>query len=922
MTNIPRGDPLKPQPGRREPGARSVRGPKLAEDLTVTPAAHTLDGHTGSLTKSRLNSTTLVEEGNGVPTHTAERSTQYQDLDTNKVYINSDGATTWVEIGTGAGSGYATIQDEGSALTQRTTVDFVGAGVTAIDTGAKTQVSIPGGGVTDADYLVGTAHAGLSAEIVVGATPAGELGGTWGSPTVDPGHAAGTYHEFDEMAAPGTPAAAKVRVYAKADGKMYRKDDAGTEAELGGGGGGAVATDVIWDTKGDLAVATGADTAEKLLAAPQGRHLVSAIGTIATLPVDIPLNADTDYGTPVTLFVDIPSSTDAAFSPAVTLAEDLTAAETDADVNDASGIEVGDIIAIDLEEMQVTAIAANTLTLVRAMGGTVARVHSNGATVLHAAATFKVNSVTGISINDVVVVDSEKMKVRLVNTSAGRILLTVVRAVNSTGATHVVASTVKQSGTAFTYTVDAEIGPLEADDKILIDSERMNVTVSDRTNYVVTVTREVDGTSDATHAAAAAISSPLGVKWSQAVGGMTFVSGNIAGLGNAGVTRIGLPAVTPGSLSPWVTLNANMGRDGKMLQVNPTGRTSAAFSTLAGIEIIPQFTAGPGASGSILYALVGQVQLFPTTDILVGLGLIFVAQISDGAGAVTTAAGIDLTVQATGGYSGTVTDLIAARVQTGIDSGTVTNAYCLITRCTTTGGAVTNNYAIYINALPIGTNRYGIYMGAMTGGTIGYLLELGTGPTLRLKDHGTGGWTAAANETPLWLKEGATPTLRQMKTTDMAYLSLYIGEASAVSAAQFDVFDQDNYGGSFTAITNMVTAKNITHTVADGRFTVAVDGVYVIDVTLIMTCSGATTYTVSIQDGGVDFYTGTWQIIGTTADQIPQTVCVIRALSAGDYINVLVDATGVPTIATAIGTAISMYKLADITDDKVATFAN
>jgi len=155
---LPKPDPLKPQPGRREPGARSVRGPKLAEDLTVTPAAHTLDGHTGSLTKSRLNSTTLVEEGNGVPVHTAERSTQYHDLDTNKVYINSDGATTWVEIGTGAGSGYATIQDEGSALTQRTTVDFVGAGVTATDTGAKTQVNIPGGGGEDieATLILGT----------------------------------------------------------------------------------------------------------------------------------------------------------------------------------------------------------------------------------------------------------------------------------------------------------------------------------------------------------------------------------------------------------------------------------------------------------------------------------------------------------------------------------------------------------------------------------------------------------------------------------------------------------------------------------------------------------------------------------------------------------------------------------------------
>jgi len=45
----------------------------------------------------------------------------------------------------GGGGGYSTIQDEGVSLTQRTTIDFVGAGVTATDTGSKTQVSIPGG---------------------------------------------------------------------------------------------------------------------------------------------------------------------------------------------------------------------------------------------------------------------------------------------------------------------------------------------------------------------------------------------------------------------------------------------------------------------------------------------------------------------------------------------------------------------------------------------------------------------------------------------------------------------------------------------------------------------------------------------------------------------------------------------------------
>lgn len=45
---------------------------------------------------------------------------------------------------------------------------------------------------------------------------------------------------FTEGAAPATPAANTVIAYAKADGKLYSKDDAGTETPLGGGGGGGV----------------------------------------------------------------------------------------------------------------------------------------------------------------------------------------------------------------------------------------------------------------------------------------------------------------------------------------------------------------------------------------------------------------------------------------------------------------------------------------------------------------------------------------------------------------------------------------------------------------------------------------------------------------------------------------------------------
>ena len=45
---------------------------------------------------------------------------------------------------TAASSGYSTIEDEGIPLTQRTTINFVGEGVTSSDSGGKTVVTIPG----------------------------------------------------------------------------------------------------------------------------------------------------------------------------------------------------------------------------------------------------------------------------------------------------------------------------------------------------------------------------------------------------------------------------------------------------------------------------------------------------------------------------------------------------------------------------------------------------------------------------------------------------------------------------------------------------------------------------------------------------------------------------------------------------------
>ena len=62
--------------------------------------------------------------------------------------------------------------------------------------GALAEAAAGGGGgaPTNADYLVGTANGSLSAEIVVGTTPGGELGGTWASPTVDATHSGSAHH--------------------------------------------------------------------------------------------------------------------------------------------------------------------------------------------------------------------------------------------------------------------------------------------------------------------------------------------------------------------------------------------------------------------------------------------------------------------------------------------------------------------------------------------------------------------------------------------------------------------------------------------------------------------------------------------------------------------------------------------------------
>lgn len=63
-----------------------------------------------------------------------------------------------------------------------------------VTSGLPAWAAAPAAGApTDATYLVTTAHASLSAEVAVGATPGGELGGSWASPTVDTTHSGSSH---------------------------------------------------------------------------------------------------------------------------------------------------------------------------------------------------------------------------------------------------------------------------------------------------------------------------------------------------------------------------------------------------------------------------------------------------------------------------------------------------------------------------------------------------------------------------------------------------------------------------------------------------------------------------------------------------------------------------------------------------------
>lgn len=75
------------------------------------------------------------------------------------------------------------VAEEGTVLASRPILNFVGTSITCAVDGVRITCTLTGGGVTDASYWVGAAHAGLSAEINLGALGTGLVINTAGTPS-------------------------------------------------------------------------------------------------------------------------------------------------------------------------------------------------------------------------------------------------------------------------------------------------------------------------------------------------------------------------------------------------------------------------------------------------------------------------------------------------------------------------------------------------------------------------------------------------------------------------------------------------------------------------------------------------------------------------------------------------------------------
>ena len=183
------------------------RAPAVGETIgVVSSGGETYIGfwnNTTEVAEITFSDTELLAKWNSSGASLSLRTSYYAQLDARTFLINPNadfviytmdaefGEMNYLHLGSSStdpnapGAGAVRFYSKGSAPSKLYVRDSVSVKEILTDsTGAPSSV----------DYLVGTASASLSGEIVVGTAPAGELGGTWASPTVDATHSGSAHH--------------------------------------------------------------------------------------------------------------------------------------------------------------------------------------------------------------------------------------------------------------------------------------------------------------------------------------------------------------------------------------------------------------------------------------------------------------------------------------------------------------------------------------------------------------------------------------------------------------------------------------------------------------------------------------------------------------------------------------------------------
>ena len=260
-------------------------------------AAVTDETGTGSLVFA--NSPTLVTPALGTPSSATL---------TNATGLPIDGGTTGTlpvaRGGTGItsfGSGVATfLGTPSSANLAAAVTDETGSG--ALVFGTSPTLSSPAitspTGLVKAD--VGLGNVDNTSDATKNAASVSLTNKTLVTPVID------DYLELNEESAPSTPSSGKVRVYAKTDKKIYTKDSAGTESQVGASGSGELnlvenpsdsnnwsetgtvfSTPATTTTAGDLPLGGLTDTAIQLVASGNGTEATDYNSYSFTTPASL-----------------------------------------------------------------------------------------------------------------------------------------------------------------------------------------------------------------------------------------------------------------------------------------------------------------------------------------------------------------------------------------------------------------------------------------------------------------------------------------------------------------------------------------------------------------------------------------------------------------------------------------------------------